>query len=111
MVMTTINGVPQIVLLHSNGATNVAPADGKLLWEHAWPGEPIVQPAVTESGDVLMSVSESSGIAQGSSGWTVQERWTSEELNPWFNDFVVHNGHVYGGRWAWTQSVQGAVAT
>ena len=99
--LLTINGVPQIVLLHSNGATSVAPADGKLLWEHAWPGEPIVQPAVTESGDVLISVSESSGlrrigVVQASSGWTVQERWTSEELNPWFNDFVVHNGHVYG---------------
>lgn len=99
--LLTINGVPQIVLLHSNGVTSVAPADGKLLWEHAWPGTPIVQPAVTESGDVLISVSDSSGIrrigvAQGSSGWTVQERWTSEELNPWFNDFVVHNGYVYG---------------
>ena len=99
--LLTINGVPQIVLLHSNGATSLAPADGKLLWEHAWPGEPIVQPAVTESGDVLISVSESSGlrrigVVQASSGWTVQERWTSEELNPWFNDFVVHKGHVYG---------------
>lgn len=99
--LVTINGVPQIVLLHSKGATGVAPADGKLLWEHEWPGEPIVQPAVTPSGDLLISVSESSGIrrlgvTQGSSGWTAQERWTSEELNPWFNDFVVHNGHVYG---------------
>ncbi len=99
--LLTINGVQQIVLLHSNGATSVAPADGKLLWEHAWPGEPIVQPATTASGDLLISVSASSGIrrlavAQGSGGWNVQERWTSEELNPWFNDFVVHNGHVYG---------------
>jgi outer membrane protein assembly factor BamB len=99
--LLTINGVQQIVLLHSNGATSVAPADGKLLWEHSWPGEPIVQPATTASGDLLISVSASSGIrrlavAQGSGGWNVQERWTSEELNPWFNDFVVHNGHVYG---------------
>jgi outer membrane protein assembly factor BamB len=99
--LATINGVPQIVLLKSNGAISVALADGKLLWEHAWPGVPIVQPAVTSSGDVLISVSESSGIrrlavAQGSGGWTVQERWTSEELIPWFNDFVVHKGHAYG---------------
>jgi outer membrane protein assembly factor BamB len=99
--LLTINGVPQILLLHSNGATSVALSDGKLLWEHAWPGTPIIQPAVTASGDVLISVSDSSGIrrlgvTQGSGGWTVQERWTSEELNPWFNDFVVHNGHAYG---------------
>jgi outer membrane protein assembly factor BamB len=99
--LATINGVPQIVLLKSTGAISVALADGKLLWEHAWPGVPIVQPAVTPGGDVLISVSESSGIrrlavAQGSGGWTVQERWTSEELIPWFNDFVVHKGHAYG---------------
>ncbi len=99
--LLTINGVPQIVMLSSKGATSVAVSDGKLLWEHGWGGEPIVQPAATATGDILISVSESSGlrrlaVAQGSGGWTVQERWTSEELNPWFNDFVVHNGHAYG---------------
>jgi outer membrane protein assembly factor BamB len=99
--LVTINGVQQVVLLNSNGATSVALADGKLLWQHAWPGVPIVQPAATSSGDVFISVSDSSGIrrlavAQGSGGWTVQERWTSEEMNPWFNDFVVHKGHAYG---------------
>ena len=99
--LVTINGVQQIMLLNSNGATSVAVADGKLLWQHAWSGVPIVQPATTSTGDVFISVSDSSGlrrlaVAQGSGGWTVQERWTSEELNPWFNDFVIHKGHAYG---------------
>ena len=99
--LVTINGVQQVVLLNSNGAISVSLTDGKLLWEHKWEGVPIVQPSVTPNGDLLVSVSESSGlrrlaVAQGSSGWTVQERWTSEDINPWFNDFVVHNGNVYG---------------
>jgi outer membrane protein assembly factor BamB len=99
--LVTINGVQQIVLLNSNGATSVAAADGKVLWQHAWSGVPIVQPAATSTGDVFISVSDSSGlrrlaVAQGSGGWTVQERWTSEELNPWFNDFVIHKGQAYG---------------
>jgi outer membrane protein assembly factor BamB len=99
--LLTIDGVPQILLLSAKGATSVGLADGKLLWEHAWPGTPIVQPNLTENGDILISVSDSSGtrrlgVAHGSSGWTVQERWTSEDLNPFFNDLVVHNGLAFG---------------
>jgi outer membrane protein assembly factor BamB len=99
--LLTIDGVPQILLLSAKGATSVALADGKLLWEHLWPGTPIVQPNLTENGDILISVSDSSGtrrlgVAHGSSGWTVEERWTSEDLNPFFNDLVVHNGLAFG---------------
>jgi outer membrane protein assembly factor BamB len=99
--LVTINGVQQVVLLNSNGAISVSLADGKLLWEHKWEGVPIVQPGVAPNGDLLLSVSESSGlrrlaVTQASSGWTVQERWTSEDIYPWFNDFVVHKGYAFG---------------
>src|SRR5215471_8582965 len=99
--LATIDGVPQVLLLSEPGLISVGLADGKLLWEHAWAGYPIVQPALTADGDVLISVSEGSGtrrlgVARGSSGWTVQERWTSLGLKPYFNDFVVHKGHAFG---------------
>ena len=96
-----LDGVAQIVLLNETGATGVTPVDGTLLWEHPWPGGPIVQPALTEDGDVLITANERSGIRriavrQGPGGWTTKERWTSDRLKPYFNDFVVHKGHVYG---------------
>ena len=53
----TIDGVPQILLLSGTGATSVAPADGALLWEHAWPGFASLQPARTADGDVLIAAS------------------------------------------------------
>jgi outer membrane protein assembly factor BamB len=99
--LATIDGVAQVLLLTSVGVASFAPADGALLWEHAWKGYPIVQPAMTTGGDVLISVTESSGTrrlaaAHGPGGWTVQERWTSNGLKPYFNDFVVHKGHAFG---------------
>jgi outer membrane protein assembly factor BamB len=99
--LVTIDGAEQVLLLSEPGIVSVALADGKLLWEHLWPGYPIVQPALTGDGDILISVSDSSGtrrlgVARGPGGWTVQERWTSIGLKPYFNDFVVHNGHAFG---------------
>jgi hypothetical protein len=97
----TIDGVTQILQLNGAGITGVALADGTLLWEHPWKGYPIVQPALTTDGDILISVDDRSGIrriavANGPGGWTVEEHWTSDRLKPYFNDSVIHNGHAYG---------------
>jgi outer membrane protein assembly factor BamB len=97
----TIDGIRQIVLLSGTGLTAVSPQDGKPLWQHAWKGYPIVQPAQMPDGGILIAVNESSGVrrlavSRSASGWRVEERWTSSGLKPWFNDFVVHKGHAYG---------------
>lgn len=102
--LATIEGVPQILFMAGGGLRSVAPADGALLWMHEWPGAPIVQPAVLADGDILISTAGPTGalgtrrlsVARGSGGWTVEERWTSNALKPYFNDFVVHEGHAYG---------------
>jgi outer membrane protein assembly factor BamB len=102
--LATIDGVTQILLMAGGGLRSVAPADGTLLWEHPWPGAPIVQPALFAGGDVLISTGGMTGalgtrriaVAHGPGGWTIEERWTSNGLKPYFNDFVVHKGHAYG---------------
>ena len=98
--LLTIDGVEQILLMSEAGATCVALADGKRLWEHPWPGNAIVQPALTADGDVLISSQDSGtrriAVAHGPGGWTVETRWTSNGLKPYFNDFVLHKGHAFG---------------
>ena len=101
----TIDGVPQVLLLSGSRTISVAPADGTLLWEHIWEvGSSIVQPALISNGDVLITVGDAMGglgirrisVAKGPAGWSVEERWTSRGLKPYFNDFVVHKGHAFG---------------
>jgi outer membrane protein assembly factor BamB len=102
--LATIDGVAQILLLNGEGAISVAPSDGKLLWKHEWNIDGIVQPSVIAGADVLIgSGSGLSGVgvrrvavAHGPSGWAVEERWTSNGLKPYFNDFIVHKGHAFG---------------
>ena len=98
----TVDGIEQILLMSGPGVTSVSPADGKQLWEYPLPANArIVQPALTADGDLLVSEGEGNAmrriaIAHGPGGWKVEERWRSIGLKPYFNDFVVHNGHAFG---------------
>ena len=101
----TIDGVPQVLLLSGAGVASFDPVAGQLLWKHDWAGgTPIVQPALTADGDVLInSIAMTGGaglrrlaVARKAGAWTVEERWTSIGLKPYFNDFVVHKGYAYG---------------
>jgi hypothetical protein len=102
--LLTIGGVAQVLLLNNAGVTSVTPANGTLLWEHAWQGVTILQPALTADGDVLISTGGASvgigmrrlAVAHGPGGWTVSECWTSRGLKPYFNDLVVHKNHAFG---------------
>ncbi|MCY1719628.1 PQQ-binding-like beta-propeller repeat protein [Prolixibacteraceae bacterium Z1-6] len=96
-----LNDVPQILFLNENGITGFQPADGKILWEHNWKGNPILQPALLPNGDILINTGATSGIRRLSlinegNQWKVTERWTSTDLKPNHNDMLVHNGFIYG---------------
>lgn len=98
----TFDGVTQVVMMSAPGVVGVAPANGQVLWQHALdPGTRIVQPAVTVNGDLLVSDGDGNdmhriAVAHVAGNWTVEERWTSDGLKPYFNDLVVHEGHAYG---------------
>jgi outer membrane protein assembly factor BamB len=102
--LMTLDGVAQILQPSAVGVTSVSPADGTLLWEHKWEGTTILQPAQMPEGDVLLSILSGAGgagtrrlaVTHSPNGWATEERWTSTGLKPYFNDFVVHNGHAFG---------------
>lgn len=103
--LMTIDGIAQILLQYGPGVISVAPVDGALLWQHRWPGAFLLQPALIPEhrNDILVGAGDTGGIgirriavAHGPGGWTTEERWTSNGLKPYFNDFVAHNGHAFG---------------
>jgi outer membrane protein assembly factor BamB len=103
--LATIGGVPQVILVRGARTISVAPADGALLWEHRWvPSVSIVQPAISDEGDVVIASGDAMGglglrrvsVSRTPVGWNVDERWTSRALKPYFNDFVMHRGHAFG---------------
>ena len=98
--LVTIDGVAQVLLVRGGGITSVAVADGKQVWEHKWSSNFMVQPALIAERDILLTSQENGArriaVNRNASGWSVAERWTSNGLKPYFNDFVVHKGHAFG---------------
>ena len=100
--LLTLGGIEQIVLLSKTGAASVRPADGTVLWQYDWAAKSrIVQPALLPGGDLLMSRGETTGlrrvgIAKDGDAWSMEERWMTKRLKPYFSDFVIHEGHAYG---------------
>ncbi|MCL4795582.1 MAG: PQQ-binding-like beta-propeller repeat protein [Bryobacteraceae bacterium] len=97
-------GAPQIALLTNTGLSAFDPASGEPLWQHDWPGDAILQPAALSGSDLLVATGGAAGgagtrrlsIHRAAEGWSASEIWTSRGLKPYFNDFVVNNGHAYG---------------
>ena len=98
--LVTIDGVTQVLFMSDTGLISINPADGKKIWDHQWSTNFMVQPALTADGDVLITSQEngtrSIAVKHNSGGWNVQEKWTSNGLKPYFNDFVVHKGYAFG---------------
>jgi outer membrane protein assembly factor BamB len=102
-----LGGVEQILIASDAGVTALHPTRGDVLWRHSWPSEPegfarCVQPAVTEDGDVLIGTGPVQGerrvhVTHEGDSWAADEaRWSSKALKAYFNDRVVHKGHIYG---------------
>jgi outer membrane protein assembly factor BamB len=104
--LATLHGVPQVLMIRGARTIGVAPSDGTLLWEFSTgqPSVAIVQPAVTDNGDVLISDGDTMvgngirrvAVSRNGSEWKAEERWNSRGLKPAFNDYVVHKGYAYG---------------
>jgi len=97
----TLDGVRQVLFMNNEGATSYSPADGKILWRLPLIGTRIVQPSQISENDILIDAGNLKGmrrlaIKNESGKWTVEERWSSTGFKPYFSDYVIHKGNVFG---------------
>jgi outer membrane protein assembly factor BamB len=102
--LASIDGVEQLLMATNDGLYSFDPASGKELWKHEWTSGDaarIVQPAIVEGNDVILGTGMGIGtrrihVVRDGDAWTTQEVWTTKQFKPYFNDFVVYEGALYG---------------
>ncbi|TWT93359.1 PQQ-binding-like beta-propeller repeat protein [Stieleria varia] len=100
--LSEIDGVQQVLISSNRGLQSLDPANGELLWQHAWDiGDMarVTQPLVVDN-TVYLGTGYGNGTRRidvqfENGNWTATEGWTSR-LKPYFNDSVYYEGHLYG---------------
>ena len=97
----TLDGTRQVLFMNNEGATSYSPSSGKILWRLSLSGSRIVQPSQISESDILIDAGNMKGmrrlaIRNESGKWSVEERWSTAGFKPYFNDYVVNKGNVFG---------------
>ncbi len=80
------------------------PSTAETVWEYTseeWNGFAMCQPQQIGANSLIVPLGDGIGVARievrkASGEWQVTEAWFSRRLKPSFNDFVYHEGHLYG---------------
>jgi len=102
--LATIAGIELVLFGNETGLLGIEPASGDVLWQFkptGWKSVSMVQPQPIDNRSVIVPLGDGAGVARieierDGDTWTVAERWSSRRLKPSFNDFVCHEGHLYG---------------
>ena len=105
--LASFGGFEQVLYLSDKEFTAADPATGRKVWGfpagHQKTGMPATQPHLVGPGEVMIAFSESAGtmlleVAPGTEGkeWSIEPKWTSRDLKPYFNDYVRHEDAIYG---------------
>jgi outer membrane protein assembly factor BamB len=103
--LTRVSKVDQVVLATEKGLVGHDPATGGVFWTYEWalPGMPrVAQPALVGGTDLLLGTFFGYGTRRvnvthpNRESWKTQEVWLTKAIQPYFNDLVVHKGHLYG---------------
>jgi outer membrane protein assembly factor BamB len=98
----TFSGVEGLLMATNRGLQFLDPATGVELWSHAWETQnyraiqPLVDGDAVYLGTSLGGGTRRIAVSHSNGVWAAAEVWTSIVMKPDFNDFVQHDGHIYG---------------
>ena len=102
----TLCGQPQIVMVNATVTSGHDPADGHILWEHAWPEGGMASPNVAQPlavGDDQILLTKGYGVGstlwqikRDGDEWSVEPLWKNNNLKTKMTNAVVRDGHAYG---------------
>lgn len=102
-VMSMLHG-ESVILLGVGTGLVAFDLTGKELWFFEWKNETLANctlPVVLPDDSILFGTGYGVGtvridVKKDQDAWTVTKRWQTNRFRPKFNDFVVHERHVYG---------------
>lgn len=103
-VLTTIDGVRQLVFATQSGLVSLNPTNGNLLWKAAYPftySTSFAASPVVHSNIVFMTANYGKGsfatrVALSNTTWVTTALWTNANLLSHWMTPVGHQGHLYG---------------
>ena len=97
-----LEGVSGVLMETNAGLQFVNAKDGSTIWQFDSPTQNYrtLQPLVI-GNSILLANSLNEGtkrlsVTREGESWSVKEQWTSSDMKPDFNDFVEHQGSLYG---------------
>ncbi len=101
--LATIEGQQLVLILTNEGLTAADPGSGSVLFDYPWKfeGYRVVQPLLVSATQMLLGTSMGVGtrkieLRHQDASWQPEEVWTSRDMKPYFNDYVVQNDYLYG---------------
>ena len=107
--LAKLDGQEQLLIVTDAGLISLEPATGKVLWFDKWDTSGnddnkvarILQPAVVGENDVIFSTAFEKGtrrvhVKKDGDKWSTETTWEAAAFKPYYNDYVIHAGHLYG---------------
>lgn len=107
--LVTLAGQRQVVFVGEETVTGFDPATGERLWQYVGPetqSYSAIQPHAIGDSQLLVGMTQDGGVemlevtpgesTESEGTWKVKSKWYSRSLKPFFNDFVRHDGALFG---------------